>query len=259
MYTYCYYFVILTQQDHKMKKLLLAFLILFSVQAKSQVLISILLGDKLNSEWMEFGLEGGVNWSTVSGLETNSLARKWNMGFYFNIRVQEHWSIFTGVLVKSNLGVDNLTDGDLTVLGIDKIRDKDNNIIEGDYSNRMNTFQVPVLMRYNFDNHMYVAAGPQFGLYYKSWVQFDSDIDGADVTVKDYNTDDINKIDAGVAAAVGYRMMQGTGWTISGKYYYGFVDTFKDISGTKNSSFYVSLCIPIGAGDKDAVKKSKNK
>jgi hypothetical protein len=243
-----------------MKKLLLAFLMLFSVQAKSQVLISILLGDKLNSEWMEFGLEGGLNWSTMSGFETSAYAQKWNLGFYFNIRVQEHWSVYTGVLVKSNLGVNKLSDNDLAVLGISKINDPINGgDLVGDYSHKMNTFQVPLLMRYNFKNHMYVAAGPQFGLYFKSWVQFDSDIEGTDVTVKDYNTDSINKIDAGVSAAVGYRLMQGTGWTISGKYYYGFVDAFKNISGTNNSSFYVSLCIPIGAGDKDAEKNKKKK
>jgi len=245
------------KQNQTMKKILLAFLILFSIQAKSQVLITLLLGDKLNSEWLEFGLEGGMNWSTISGLETNTYARKWNMGFYFNIRVQEHWSIFTGVLVKSNLGVDKLSDNDLKLLGIEnKVPNPDGSgDLEGDYSDKMNTFQIPILMRYNFKNHMYVAAGPQLGLNYKSWIQFDSDLEGYDVTVKDYNTDSINKIDAGVTAAVGYRMMQGTGWTISGKYYYGFVDAFKDVSGTKNSSFYVSLCIPIGAGHKDDVKK----
>ena len=242
-----------------MKKTLLAFLILFSVQAKSQILITLLLGDKLNSEWMEFGLEGGLNWAKESGFETNSYAQKWNMGFYFNIRVQEHWSVYTGVLVKSNLGVDKLTDNDLTTLGVDKVKDEQGNIISGDYSHKMNTFLVPILMRYNFKNHMYVAAGPQLGLAYKSWVEFNSDIDGYDVTVKDYNKDLINKIDAGVTVAMGYRMMKGTGWTISGKYYYGMVDVFKDIPDTKNSSFFVSLNIPIGAGDKDAVKKDKKK
>ncbi len=239
-----------------MKKILLAFLMLFSVQAKSQVLITLLLGDKLNSEWLEFGLEGGMNWSTMSGLETTSYARKWNMGFYFNMRVQKHWSVYTGVLVKSNLGIDNLTDGDLKKIGITK--ETLNGVeIEGDYSYKMNTFQVPVLARYNFDNHFFVALGPQFGLYYKSWSQFDSDIEDKEIITKDYDTDAINKIDIGATVAIGYRMMEGTGWTISGKYYYGFIDTFKDISGTKSSSFFVTLNIPIGAGDKDAAKKPK--
>jgi len=256
------YFAYIINTKSDMKKILLGFLIIFSVQAKSQVLITLLLGDKLNSEWMEFGLEGGLNWATMTGFETNAYAQKWNMGFYFNIRVQEQWSIYTGVLVKSNLGISKLTDNDLNVLGIKKLRYPDSTnptapsgFIEGDYGHKINTFQVPVLMRYNFKNHMYMALGPQFGLYYKSWVQFDSDIDGYEVSVKDYNTESINKIDVGATAAVGYRMMDGTGWTISAKYYHGFIDSFKDISGTKNSSIYVSLCIPIGAGE----KKEKSK
>lgn len=242
-----------------MKKLLLALLVLFSVQAKSQILISLLFGDKLNSEWMEFGLEGGLNWATESGFESSSYAQKWNLGFYFNIRVQEQWSVYTGVLVKSNMGINKLTDNDLNTLGSNKIVDPDGNIIEGDYSHKMNTFLVPILMRYNFKNHIYVAAGPQAGLAYKSWIEFNSDIDGYDVAVKDYNKEAINRFDVGVTVAAGWRMMQGTGWTVSGKYYYGFVDVFKDISGTNNSSFFVSLNIPIGAGDKDALKKEEKK
>lgn len=242
-----------------MKKLLLAFLILFSIQVKSQILITLLFGDKLNSEWMEFGLEGGLNWATESGFETNSYSQKWNLGFYFNIRVKEQWSVYTGVLVKSNMGINKLTDNDLTILGVDKIKYDDGTEIVGDYSHKMNTFLVPILMRYNFKNHIYVAAGPQAGLAYKSWIEFNSDIEGSDVTVKDYNKDAINRFDVGVTVAAGYRMMKGTGWTVSGKYYYGFVDVFKEVSKTNNSSFFVSLCIPIGAGDKDALKKDKKK
>ena len=37
--------------------------------ARTQVLISILLGDKLNSGKIEFGLEGGANWSTIKNLD----------------------------------------------------------------------------------------------------------------------------------------------------------------------------------------------
>ena len=242
-----------------MKKLLLAFLILFSVQARSQILITLLLGDKLNSEWMEFGLEGGLNWATESGFETNAYAQKWNMGFYFNIRVQEHWSVYTGVMVKSNLGVNKLTDTDLITLGAKKIEYPVGTEIEGDYSHKMNTFLVPILMRYNFKNHIYVAAGPQLGLAYKSWIEFESDIDGYDVAVKHYNREMINMIDAGFTVATGWRMMKGTGWTIGAKYYYGLVDVFKDIPNTKNSSFFVNLCIPIGAGDPEALKPEKKK
>ena len=133
------------------------------------------------------------------------------------------------------------------------------NVIEGSYSHKMNTFLVPILMRYSFDNHMYVALGPQVGLAYKSWIEFESDIDGYDVSVKNYNKDEINRLDFGFTVGAGYRMMDGKGWTIGAKYYYGLVDTYKNISNTKNSSFFFELCIPIGAGDKKADAKSDTK
>jgi hypothetical protein len=41
------------------KNFLIIGLLLFANAAKSQVLISILLGDKLNTGKIEFGLEGG--------------------------------------------------------------------------------------------------------------------------------------------------------------------------------------------------------
>lgn len=235
-----------------MKNILIIFsFVLIGMTAQSQVLITLLLGDKLNSEGLEFGLEGGINWTLVSGLETNNYARKWNMGFYFDIRMKEQWFFYTGVLVKSNMGVDKLTDNDLQALGATKYTELEGQPIEGDYSLKMNYFLVPALIKYKFKNHLYAELGPQFGLMYKSWIQFDSDIKGKDATIKEYNREKLNKIDAGIMVGLGYTLFKGTGWTFGAKYYYGFVDVFKDIKNTKNSSIFLKLNIPIGAGKKD--------
>ena len=238
-----------------MKKILfLLFFLVSASMAQSQVLITLLLGDKLNSDGLEFGLEGGINWTKISGLETADYARKWNLGFYFDIRIKNQWSLYTGVLVKSNFGVDNLSDADLDTLGAKKYYHNNGDRIEGSYSEKINSFMVPALIRYKFKNHIYVEAGPQFTLMYKSWVEFESDIDGTDATFKEYNKDKINKIDAGIMVGTGYRLFKGTGWTIGAKYYYGFVNVFKGMPGTKNSSFYIKLNIPIGAGKKPEKK-----
>ncbi len=239
-----------------MKKIL--FILLFLIggyTSQSQVLITLLLGDKLNSPNLEFGLEGGLNWTNISGMETNNFARKWNLGFYFDIRIKNQWSLYTGVLVKSNFGVDNLTDNDLISLGATNYNNLDTIPLIGDYSQKITSFMVPALIRYKFKNHMYVELGPQFSLMYKSWVEFESDIEGRDAIIKEYNKDKINKLDVGIMIGAGCRLFQGTGWTLGVKYYYGFVDVFKDISGTKNSSIYLKLNIPIGAGEKSEKKK----
>lgn len=229
-------------------------MLMIGFTAQSQILISILLGDKLNSDGLEFGIEGGVNWTTISGLETKEYANKWNLGFYFDIRIKNQWSLYTGVLVKSNMGIDGLTDYDLLTLKVDKfIIDGQENT--GSYSHKMNTFLVPALIKYKFKNHLYLEGGPQFGLAYRSWIEFNSDFEGKNAIIKDNNLEQINKIDAGIVAGVGYRLLKGTGWTIGAKYYYGFVDIYNEIPGTKNSSFFLKVNIPVGAGEKPKKKE----
>jgi len=240
-----------------MKRILLSLLLLVSISAQSQVLITLLLGDKLNSDGLEFGLEGGMNWTQISGFESKDFARKWNLGFYFDIRLKNRLTLYTGVLVKSNMGLDGLTDNDLSTLKAYIYKDENAKRIDGTYSQKMNYFLVPILFKYKFKNQIHFALGPQFGLMYKSWIEFNSDVDGKDAIIKEYNKEKINKIDAGIMVAMGYRFFHGTGWTLGAKYYYGFVDVFKDISGTKNSSVFVELCIPIGAGKVEKKEKDE--
>ena len=240
-----------------MKKNFLVIVLLFiSLTMQSQILITLLLGDKLNSDGLEFGLEGGLNWTTISGLETTDYARKYNLGFYFDIRIKNQWSVYTGVLVKSNMGIDNLTTNDMNNLGATTYTNVDGVNLVGYYSHKMSYFLVPALIKYKFKNHLYAEGGFQGGLMYKSWIEFNADVDGKDAIIKDYNKDKINRIDVGAMAGLGYTMMKGTGWTIGVKYYYGFIDVYKDIPNTKNSSFFVKLNIPIGVGKKTE-KKSK--
>jgi hypothetical protein len=56
--------------------------------ANSQVLISLLLGDKLNSGGIEFGLDGGFSLSSLSGVEPSQAHSDFNLGFYFDIRMK---------------------------------------------------------------------------------------------------------------------------------------------------------------------------
>lgn len=238
-----------------MKKFLLIILLAaIGFTANSQVLITLILGDKLNSPGLEFGLEGGVNWSKVSALDAKNSLTTFNLGFYFDIRIKNQLSLYTGVLVKANNGVEGLSDNDLTKLGATFYKDQDGVRLDGDYRHRMSYFLVPILFKYKLKNQIHFALGPQLGLMYKSWIEFNSDIDGRDATIKEYNRNQINKIDAGIAVGMGYRMLKGTGWTLSFKYYYGFIDVYKNIKGTKNSAIFAEMCIPIGAGEKPKKK-----
>jgi len=224
-----------------MKKLfILIFLFLYSYNIHSQVLIALLLGDKLNSGKIEFGLDGGLNFARIGNMDSNSFSRELNIGFYFDIKMKEQWYLNTGVLVKSTLGIDNLTEQDLNFLGATTYD------AEGEYKQRINYFLVPALAKYKFKNNIHAELGPQFGLATKAFIQFDSDVEGNEARIRETNTDMINRFDVGIAAGVGYRLLKGLGWTIGARYYYGFLDVYKDRSGTKNSSLFLKLNVPIG-------------
>ena len=142
-----------------MKKyfLLLATILIVSA-AKSQILISLLLGDKLNSGKMEFGLEGGMNWSDLKGIDEAKSMRTFNLGFYFDIKLKNPaWMLNTGVIVKSAMGADELplyTTGDPAL---------DNVFEGGKITRKINYFNVPIMMKYRFKNNIYLKAGAQLG------------------------------------------------------------------------------------------------
>jgi hypothetical protein len=244
-----------------MKKLaILSLFLCFGIQSQSQILITLLLGDKLNSDGLEFGLDVGFNVSSLSGLETKKPLTNLNLGFYFDIRLKNNWYMYTGCLVKANAGAIKLTDNDLDVLNATKYEGEiDGILIEGDYSQEMNYFMVPILLKYRFDNNFYVELGPQAGLMYKSYVQFDSDIEGREATIKEFNTDDLNTIDIGGAAGVGYKLPTEKGWTIGIRYYYGFTNVYKEtiIPSSNNRGVFAKLNIPIGAGKAKAKREAE--
>lgn len=223
--------------------------LLMAISSHSQVLLSVIFGDKLNSDGLEFGLEGGVNWSNISTLDADKSLSSFNLGFYFDFRLKNQWNLYTGVLVKAKMGDDKLTTNDLAFLEITP------NTEEGSYSQKINYFIVPALIKYNFKNRIYLEAGPQFSLMHKAWVEFNSDIDNKKIRIRDFNKDKINRLDAGVTVGTGYKLMADSGMTLGVKYYYGFANVYKGVSGTNNSSLFLKFNIPIGA-DKKGQKTS---
>lgn len=238
-----------------MKKLLLLLMVMFTVQtAYSQVLMTLIFGDMLNSDALEFGLEGGGNFSAISGLETNKYFTDWNLGFYFDILLKKNkpWYINTGVLVKSRVGAGKLTENDLALLA-DSVWDA-----PGTYNQKINYFLVPIQIKYR-KNHFYGEGGLMAGLMYKAWVEYQSDVSGFTSIIKDFNKEMVNRIDVGAMVGTGYRFKGRTGWTVGVRYYQGFVDVFKDIPKTKNRSFFLKVDIPIGRGPKAQAKQAARK
>jgi hypothetical protein len=235
------------------KILLITFLALFCYTVKSQVLISILLGDKLNSGKIEFGLDGGLNLSTINGLDQGKYANLFNLGFYFDIKTKNpHWLVHTGVIVKSTMGMDHLPIYSLNNDTLDAAFSK------GSVDRKISYFNVPIMMKYMFGNHFFAEAGPMLGLRYnKCYDTFNEQIkEKDDLSYKLKNSDNYKRIDAGMMGGIGYRLLGGNGMNLGVRYYLGLMNISTDSSSPKmyNRSIYFVVGIPIGAG-KAAKKK----
>jgi hypothetical protein len=232
---------------HKKFYILLVISLLSINISKGQVLISLVLGDKLNSDKLEFGLDGGFNWSNISNLENANVQRNFNLGFYFNIKMKEKLFIHTGVIVKSPMGVKGLNPYSLNDPELDSV------LAESSVSRKLRYFNVPVLIKYKFYDQFFVELGPQLGLLSKASDKFSTEVyEKEDLSFTNNVKDDYKKFDAGITGGIGYQLMKGTGMTFGIRYYYGLMDILKDNPGTaqKNRSFYLYASIPIGAGKK---------
>jgi hypothetical protein len=215
--------------------------------------MSLILGDKLNSDKLEFGLEGGVNFTTIGGLE-GDMKPNFNLGFYFDFKLKNPaLSIYTGVIVKSSMGINGLP-----VYSLDD-PDLDNAFSEGHVERKINYFNVPVEVRYTFKNRIYLNGGIQLGLRSKAKDTFFASVLSSDDLEFTKNiSDDYYRIDGGLAGGLGYKFTEQKGMRLNIHYYYGLIDiTADDSTDQYNRSLYLTLCIPVGAG-KAASKNAEN-
>ncbi|AOW08921.1 porin family protein [Flavobacterium gilvum] len=239
-----------------MKKLLFVITLFFSFHtAESQVIMSLIFGDKLNSPNIEFGLDGGVNFSSISNLDSD-YKRDFNLGFYFDFNLKNpSWIFNTGVIVKSTMGAKDIA---VYSLHDDKL---DAVFAEGSVKRNINYFNVPLTIKYKFDNNIYVKAGTQLGLLSTAHDLFRQNYNGEDVEYKNNIRDKIHVVDAGLLVGAGYRIKTKYGMNVGLSYYYGLVPLLKgDNSPTQyNRSLYVTAGLPIGKAKaaKRAAEKEK--
>ena len=232
----------------------LIFLIFVHQAAESQVLLSLIFGDKLNSDKLEFGLDGGLNYSHMSDSKGN-----WdsglNLGFYFNFKLNENSWIHTGVLVKSPFGVENLSPyatGD---------EDVDTLMLNDGYINRkLRYFNVPVTYCHYIYRPFFLEGGIMLGLRNKAWDEFISTSTVGDrIEVKRGIKDQVKALDAGLLGGAGYKFQKGLGITLGVRYYFGLVNAHTDVYGIKhkNSNLYFFASIPIGKGKAERERAEK--
>lgn len=231
------------------KNIAILFFVLFAYTANSQVLISLLFGDKLNTPKLEFGLEGGFSYLNMSNTPGSEYLKSWNLGFYFNILLKPQLYVYTGVLVKGSMGCAGLTPYSLSN------PDLDSAFVGGTVDRKVSYFDVPIMLKYRFKNNFELSGGIQAGLRHKAVDEFtksfDANTDDAkddDLVYYNYNNKNYARLDFGLEGGIGYLFRKvGYGMTVSAKYYYGLVDANLPESGKQvNHALYLNAAIPIG-------------
>lgn len=230
-----------------MKKGILIILVFFiSCSAYSQVIISLLLGDVLNSDKIEFGLDGGVNFGNIANLETSKSLAMFNLGFYFDIKFKKSLMLHTGVIVKSSQGADKLNPYPLDNPDLDVV------FSGGHITRKINNFSVPIMLKYRFATLFHIEAGPMLALRAKGYDEFKNTVvDEDDITYKVDIKDNYKRIDAGIMVGAGIKLSRIPKSSQLGiRYYYGLVDPLIGNTGKSQnfSSLYLYFSIPIGTG-----------
>jgi hypothetical protein len=231
------------------KTVLILILATFTVTLNAQVLITLLLGDALNTPKIEFGLSGGLSHSNIGTIESAEGMNTFDLGFYFHLQMKNNSYLSTGVHVKSSMGATGMPVYELGDVNFDAIYK------DGTLTKKIPVFSVPILFHQRFNQRWYIEAGPQLGLIHKPVDIFDAEKLGGDLSFKLDVKDQYKHIDAGLLGGVGFKFnKQPKSMSAGVSYYYGLVDVSNNPDyQIKNSAIYLFMKIPIGLKSKDSV------
>jgi hypothetical protein len=231
--------------------ILLILLVAFSTGiVKSQVLIALVFGDKLNTPDIEFGLNVGANFSTLANHPDAKYQTGLNLGLYFNFKLGDHLYLHPELQFMNQLGTRGVDNRDLPG------SDWDDETLET--LREINYFTLVFLPRYKLTNQLYFEAGIR-GSYLLSaddiWMVKPEE--RSELYYKDFIRPDLNNFDVGVDAGLGFKFGKGEGVNLSLRYSHGFLNILRDSSepAEYNRAFHVQVGIPIGVGKENVQQK----
>lgn len=235
-----------------MKKLLLLAIIAgFAFNpARSQILIALVFGDKLNTPNIEFGLNVGGNFTTLKNYPDASYQNGLNLGLYFNFKLSDHIYLHPELQFVNQMGGGGVNTYDLPG------SEWDDETLET--WRKLNYGTLVLLPRYKLTNQLYFEAGIHGSLLMTANDLFKIEPDEkAELSFKKQIRQEIARMDAGFDVGLGYKFKQGEGVNLSLRYSHGFINTIKDdnLPAEYNRGFHIQVGIPIGVGKADVEKQ----
>jgi hypothetical protein len=231
-----------------MKKIILIlWTCLLCKAGSSQVIISLLFGEKLNTNQLEFGIVVTPVWTDISDIEgkrRNGL----DLGIYFNIHPDRKFFFHIEGVAKGAFGVKSL---EPYPLGNDSLNDL---FASGAVERKIKAFSLPVLGRYAITPKFFVEAGIQPDMMLKSKDIFRSKVNDNELEYTVNISEQITLLDIGVDGGVFYKFSkEKRSMGIGLRYFQGLTDIMKSTHGNQvNSAWQLNVTIPIGAGKVNA-------
>ncbi|SHO64368.1 outer membrane beta-barrel protein [Algoriphagus zhangzhouensis] len=223
--------------------LTLGLLALAPQRANSQVLMSLIFGDKLNTEKNLFGLHMNESTHHFSNYQTGKDLRSFSMGLFFSHRVNEKWMWNLEMLAKYKRGMKGLAfydlgDEELNALFQESTADK-----------TIKYLSVPFTMRYYRTDKLFLEFGPQISMRMKAWDVFEVKNGASKLEYKNDIKDQINKFDIGYVIGLGLMVGKDHINAVGIRHHQGFSDVIKDTSGNQHHSQWALYAnLPIGRG-----------
>lgn len=236
-----------------MKKIILFILVscLFE-KGSAQVIISLLFGEKLNTNQLEFGIVVTPVWTDISDLDAKHRDGL-DLGIYFNIHPDRKFFFHIEGIAKGAFGVKSL---EPYSLGNDTLNAL---FASGAVERKIKAFSMPILGRYAITPKFFVEAGIQPDMMLKSKDIFRSTVNDNKLEYTVNISDQITLLDIGVDGGVFYKFSKDQrSMGIGLRYFQGLTDIMKSTHGNQlNSAWQLNVSIPIGAGKVNANQKNK--
>ena len=232
------------------KILVLIIFFLITVTSHAQVLISIIFGDKLNTDKMTFGLTLGSAWNSLTDYATVDAQANFNLGLFLTFKLKQRLFLQFDALAKYKLGAKGLpvyTLGDATL---------DTIYQHGSLKRSISYLGLNTSLQYRIWKYLNVEAGPNVTLRTKAKDIFEAGHELGEQFFEKDMKEATTRFDFGVTTGISWQFSKGKGLKLGVRYYWGLVDLYPADAGTNaGRSLQVNLYIQIG-GKKQAKNSS---
>jgi len=241
---------VITKVHQRMKGVFLGLVLMAVIPqaAQSQVLIGILLGDKVTTENFHLGVDVGLGLSNISGISGTNLKSGFHFGLLAEWRFAKGFYFQPGLLPFYQVGAKDLPFKDFGLPPVDVV------VTDKSAVRQLNYYAIPIIVKYGLlQEKLHLGLGPQVNILSSAKDVFDGTISN-DISVTEDIKDQLNSTDTGIAFHAEYKLRGRYGVSVTARFYLGMSDLIKDNRGeaAKNRVFSLMATIPIGG---DPTKK----